>query len=77
MVRQLVADGRDFSSLTLSEWRGFNELFDEKIRQVVTPQASVRARRTPQSTHPDRVAAALKEARDWLTDRAGRVVSST
>ena len=77
MVRQLVADGRDFSSLTLSEWRGFNELFDDKIRQVVTPQASVRARRTPQSTHPDRVAAALKEARAWVTGRAGRVVSST
>ncbi len=77
MVRQLVTEGRDFSSLTLSEWRDFSELFDENIRQIVTPQASVRARRTPQSTHPDRVAAALKEARAWLTGRAVRVVSST
>jgi argininosuccinate lyase len=77
MVRRLVAEGRDFSSLTLQEWRGFSELFDDSIRESVTPQASVRARRTPQSTHPDAVAAALKDARTWLAARATRVVSTT
>jgi argininosuccinate lyase len=76
MVRRLVAEGRDFSSLTLQEWRGFSELFDDRIREAVTPEASVRARRTPQSTHPDAVAAALKEARSWLAARAARVVST-
>jgi argininosuccinate lyase len=76
MVRRLVAEGRDFSSLTLQEWRGFSELFDDSIRESVTPQASVRARRTPQSTHPDAVAAALKDARTWLAARATRVVST-
>jgi argininosuccinate lyase len=76
MVRQLVAEGRDFSSLTLEEWRGFSELFDHSIREALTPQASVRARRTPQSTHPDAVAATLKEARTWLAARGPRVVST-
>jgi argininosuccinate lyase len=76
MVRQLIREGRDFASLTLPEWRAFNEVFDEGILQVVTPQASVRARRTPQSTHPDAVAAALAEARAWLAGRTARVVSS-
>jgi argininosuccinate lyase len=76
MVRRLVSEGRDFAALTLQEWRGFSELFDDSIRQVVTPQASVRARRTPQSTHPDAVAAALNEARTWLAGRATRVVSN-
>jgi argininosuccinate lyase len=76
MVRRLIGEGRDFASLTLEEWRGFNELFDDDIRHVVTPQASVRARRTPQSTHPDAVAAALSEAKTWLAGRVARVVSS-
>jgi argininosuccinate lyase len=76
MVRQLLAQGRDFSSLTLSEWRGFHELFDESIQHTVNAEASVRARRTPQSTHPDAVAAALRDARTWLGSRAGRVVSN-
>jgi argininosuccinate lyase len=76
MVRQLITEARDFQSLTLSEWRAFSELFDENIRQVVNPHASVRARRTPQSTHPDRVAAALTEARRWLADRSVRIGSS-
>ena len=66
MVRRLVADGRDFSALTLSEWKAFSELFDERVLQVVTPEASVRARRTPQSTNPAAVAAALAEVKAWL-----------
>jgi argininosuccinate lyase len=69
MVRGLLADGRDFASLTIAEWRAFSELFDGRILQLVTPQASVRARKTPQSTHPDAVAAALGEVRRWLSAR--------
>ena len=71
MVRRLLEDGRDFTALTLDEWRGFSELFDERVLEVVTPEASVRARLTPQSTHPDAVAAALSDARGWLARVAG------
>ena len=66
MVRQLVAEGRDFGALSLPEWRRHSTLFDDSVRTAVTADASVRARRTPQSTHPDAVSAALAEATGWL-----------
>jgi argininosuccinate lyase len=66
MVRQLLDEGRDFGTLSLPEWRQHSELFDESVRTVVMAEASVRARRTPQSTHPDAVAAALAEVNVWL-----------
>jgi argininosuccinate lyase len=66
MVRRLVAEGRDFAALTLEEWRGFSDRFDARVLEVVTPAASVLARRTPQSTNPAAVAAALAEVRHWL-----------
>ena len=37
----------------------------------VTAAASVRARKTPQSTHPDAVAAALADLRVWLARGTG------
>jgi len=40
----------------------------EDVRQAVTPLASVEKKRTPQSTHPKAVAAALAETQTWLTD---------
>jgi argininosuccinate lyase len=66
MVRQLLADGRDFAALTVAEWRRFSPLFDESVRAVVTPEASVLARKTPQSTQPQAVSAALAEVKAWL-----------
>jgi argininosuccinate lyase len=71
IVRHLVAQSRDFSELTLEEWRVFSPLFADDVRDAVSPEASVRARRTPQSTAPDAVRAAIAETRRWLaeTDR--------
>ena len=66
MVRQLLAERRDFGALTAAEWQRHSPLFDESVRQVVTPDASVRARKTPQSTHPQAVSAALAEVNGWL-----------
>jgi argininosuccinate lyase len=66
MVRQLVAERRDFSALTTTEWRRHSALFDESVRSVVTADASVRARKTPQSTQPHAVSAALAEVKGWL-----------
>lgn len=68
MTRRLLAERRDFESLSLAEWRGFSELFEADVAERVTARASVAARRTPQSTHPDAVAEALAEVRRWLTD---------
>ena len=66
MVRRLLSEGRDFSGLTLAEWRDASEMFGEDAPQAATALASVCARRTPQSTNPDAVAAALAECRAWL-----------
>jgi argininosuccinate lyase len=66
MVRQLLAQQRDFESLSLDEWRAFSDRFGDDVQQAVTPEASVRARRTPQSTAPEAVQDALARTRAWL-----------
>jgi len=66
MVRRLVAEGRDFSSLTLKEWKEASDFFGDDAPQAATPLESVYAKRTPQSTNPDAVQAALKECKNWL-----------
>jgi argininosuccinate lyase len=66
MVRQLLSQERDFESLSLAEWRASSELFGDDVAQHVTAAASVRARKTPQSTNPDAVRAAIDETRAWL-----------
>jgi argininosuccinate lyase len=71
LVRKLLAEGREFDSLSLAEWRAASELFDADIAAHVTSSASVAAKRTPQSTAPAAVARALAEAQAWAT-RAGQ-----
>src|SRR5882672_282110 len=66
LVRKLVADGREFESLSLDEWRAASDRFDADVVTRVTPRASVAAKRTPQSTAPDAVGARLADVRKWL-----------
>ena len=66
IVRQLLASGRDFAALSLEEWRQFSPHFSADIRDAITPEASVRARKTPQSTAPGAVAEVLAQTRNWL-----------
>src|SRR5688500_648070 len=66
MVRRLLLEKRDFESLSLGEWRQSSDLFADDVTGRITAAASVRVRKTPQSTHPDAVAAALAETRAWL-----------
>jgi len=66
MVRQLVADGRDFSALTVAEWQQFSPHFASDVTGAITAGASVAAKRTPQSTERGAVAAALAELKSWL-----------
>ncbi len=69
MVRRLLAEGRDFSELTTAEWKAASELFGDDAPQAATAIASVRARRTPQSTNPGAVRDALGELRRWAASR--------
>jgi argininosuccinate lyase len=66
IVRKLLDEGRGFDSLSLAEWRAFSPHFAADVSEAITPEASVRARKTPQSTAPDAVAGALAETRRWL-----------
>jgi len=66
MVRTLLREGRDFSDLSLAEWKAASEMFGDDAPQAATALASVRTKRTPQSTNPDAVAAAVAECRAWL-----------
>jgi argininosuccinate lyase len=66
MVRRLLAEGRDFSALTPTEWSAASDMFGEDAPRAATALASVQARRTPQSTHPEAVRHALDECRTWL-----------
>jgi len=66
IVRDLLELDRDFETLTIAEWQEYHELFGEDIATQITGRASVEARRTPQSTNPDAVTAALAELRVWV-----------
>jgi argininosuccinate lyase len=72
MVRRLLAAGRDFSDLTADEWRAASEVFGDDAPEAATALASVRARRTPQSTNPEAVQSALDECRTWLASLPAR-----
>ena len=72
LVRQLIAERRDFQSLSDAEWRAASEHFGPDVAARVTPAVSVAAKRTPQSTAPAAVEARLNEIRRWL-DEVGRL----
>jgi argininosuccinate lyase len=66
IVRDLHAAGRDFSTLSLADWQQYADVFDEQVKAVITPEAAVSGKRTPQSTRPASVAKALSATRVWL-----------
>ena len=66
LVRKLVAERRDFESLSLAEWRVASDRFDADVVERVAPGVSVAAKRTPQSTTPAAVQARLADLRQWL-----------
>jgi argininosuccinate lyase len=69
IVRDLVAAGRDFNALSLTDWQRYDPIFDDGIFPALTPEAAVRARVTPQSTNPGAVAEALADTRAWIAAR--------
>jgi argininosuccinate lyase len=70
IVRDLYGAGRDFSSLSMADWRRYSDQFGDDIVSAITPEAALAAKRTPQSTQPSSVAAALAETRAWLATMA-------
>ena len=74
IVRDLYAAGRDFSSLTPADWQAYDARFAADIVTAMTPEAAVATKRTPQSTAPSAVAAALAETRQWIAE-AGKATA--
>ena len=66
MVPRLVADWREFTSLSAAESASFSPPFQPDVVEAITPAAAVAARRTPQSTARRPIAAALADVRAWL-----------
>jgi argininosuccinate lyase len=71
LVRKLLAEHRQFRDLSLDEWRAASDRFDLDVTARVTPAASVTAKRTPQSTSPEAVHAALDDAERWVATFVG------
>ena len=69
IVRDLYERGADFSTLALADWQAYDARFDADVFRVVTPEASVAAKKTPQSTNPAAVAAMLADTRSWIGGR--------
>jgi argininosuccinate lyase len=70
LVRKLVAEGREFKSLSVEEWQAASDRFGADVVDRVTPRVSVEAKRTPQSTAPQAVSAALAAAEAWVASQA-------
>ena len=66
MVRDLLAQSRSFDELSVEDWRRYSPLFDAGVIDAVSARASIEKKRTPQSTSPKAVAAALADTREWL-----------
>ena len=71
LVRTLVASGRGFESLSVEEWQQVSPVVKPDVRQVIDPARAVAAKKTPQSTAPSSVQAALLETRAWLEAASG------
>jgi argininosuccinate lyase len=68
LVRRLLSEGRDFEALAPDDWRRVSDAFADGPPRI-DPRASVEAKRTPQSTNPEAVRAALAGVRAWLENR--------
>ena len=66
IVRRLLAEGRTFDDLSLEEWRAYSPLFGDDVRATISARASIEKKKTPQSTSPEAVTAALAETREWV-----------
>jgi argininosuccinate lyase len=68
IVRRLVEERRGFEDLSLEEWRSHSDSFDSDVHEAISARRSVERKRTPQSTSPRAVEAALDETRTWLRE---------
>jgi len=66
VVFQCLSKGRELTDLGLDDLRAFSPLIDEDIFEVLSAGGSVKARRCPGGTAPERVAEALAMAEEGI-----------
>jgi argininosuccinate lyase len=66
LVRRLAGEGRDFRALGADEWRAHDARFAPDVVDRVGAPRAIAEKKTPQSTNPGSVAAALNAVREWL-----------
>jgi len=66
VVRERLAAGKDLAGITLDELRAADKRFGPAALEEITAERSVAARSSPGGTAPDRVRAALEDARRVL-----------
>jgi len=71
VVRDRLAKGRDLGGVTIDELRAHDPRFGVAVLEEIRPERSMAARTSPGGTAPERVRAALAEARGAFA-RAGR-----
>ena len=69
LIGWCIAEQRPLTSLSLTEFQQFSDVFQDDILVAVTVEASVAARTSLGGTAPERVNAALKLARERLSGR--------
>ncbi len=67
LSKQCIAAGKGFSELTLEDFRSASKLFDEDVMEI-TLESAVAARDVPGGTAPNRVRAAIAEAKQMLAE---------
>ena len=69
LVGRCIDEDRTLTELSFEDFQALSPLFSEDILEVVTVEASVRARTSEGGTAPERVSQALKSARSRLETR--------
>ncbi|MDP7486183.1 MAG: argininosuccinate lyase [Dehalococcoidia bacterium] len=67
LSKQCIADGIGFGELSLSDFQKASDLFDEGVMEI-TLDSAVAARNVPGGTAPERVRAAITEAKQMLAE---------
>lgn len=70
-VRHGIDSGRDLAEMSLDELRGFSDLIEADVFDILSLEGSVAARDHLGGTAPNQVRAAAGRARDWLASRDG------
>jgi argininosuccinate lyase len=71
IVASCVKEGRTLEDLTMDEWKGFSELFEEDVKKMVSVKRSLDSRRVHGGTATSTVKRRLRKVRAELRKGAG------